>query len=72
MHVYIIQTSLISVAFFLFSKIKEQRVLKFELESLKPNKAVYVCQGNSNVFFKISLHTTLFECKSTINLKRTF
>lgn len=50
------------------SRITEQTVLIAELESLKPNKKVYVQQENSFVFFKSDIRSTLSDCKK--NLKQ--
>jgi hypothetical protein len=47
-------------------KINEQKVLKSELETIKPKKSVYVQQPNSNLFFKGDLVTVLSDCKSNI------
>ena len=47
-------------------KLKEQNILKAELETLKSHKKVYVQQPNSYVFFKSDIKSCLSDCKKSI------
>ncbi|RNA21189.1 asparagine synthetase domain-containing 1 isoform X2 [Brachionus plicatilis] len=47
-------------------KLQEQKVLKVELETLKPNRQVYQQLSNSNIFFRTELKSALSECKEKI------
>lgn len=56
---------------FIFQQ-KEQTILRKELETIKPNKSVYVQQPNSNVYFLSDVTTCLSECKSKKSEKHSY